>query len=537
MPLNDGIEFAYGDYVFDPRPLFTINKEIIKTASNDALATKYSLNLQGYILPTGIDPIDNNKGGLSKVFSGMDSLRDAFNKDHKLLRIQCIDPDTGDEEAPIVSGYPKVVSLDFTNAGDNYIRRADYTINLELPSITGSGGYDTHGIDCDDELVGGTDLTTHGITSVTDDLTIEFLDERMGVNEDLMFGNSDRGYYSLGKFPSVYSIQRSLTAVGDSLYCGDGEYTTPVQRASNYLSGVLTGLPLSGIAGGSLGAGQSGLETLMCSGANIYNQFRSVSVNPYEGSVSVNISMIALDSEQSGYEDFDISADRSIDSPFTTISINGTVQGLVPFRDECSGVPKISGALAKFSGDVSGAIYSRAAAIYDGGYGPRIQVEHGQGMPPGGALNPEPLSNNIGYNITEGTVVYNYTYDDRPVNCYTGALVETIRFTYNNPNDVFASLTILGKPRGPLYQQIGTSGTMTREISIDAVIPVAINSGWSVASDFILAPSGYDELVNDYQGYLATQYDQVFVNSESRSWEPKMGAFSYTKSWTVGYCF
>ena len=106
MPLNDGIEFAYGDYVFDPRPLFTINKEIIKTASNDALATKYSLNLQGYILPTGIDPIDNNKGGLSKVFSGMDSLRDAFNKDHKLLRIQCIDPDTGDEEAPIVSGYP-----------------------------------------------------------------------------------------------------------------------------------------------------------------------------------------------------------------------------------------------------------------------------------------------------------------------------------------------------------------------------------------------------------------------------------------------
>ena len=50
-------------------------------------------------------------------------------------------------------------------------------------------------------------------------------------------------------------------------------------------------------------------------------------------------------------------------------------------------------------------------------------------MPPGGALNPEPLSNNIGYNITEGTVVYNYTYDDRPVNCYTGALVETIRFT------------------------------------------------------------------------------------------------------------
>ena len=34
MPAGDGIVFKYGDYEFDPRPLFSVNKEMIKTPSN-----------------------------------------------------------------------------------------------------------------------------------------------------------------------------------------------------------------------------------------------------------------------------------------------------------------------------------------------------------------------------------------------------------------------------------------------------------------------------------------------------------------------
>ena len=55
---------------------------------------------------------------------------------------------------------------------------------------------------------------------------------------------------------------------------------------------------------------------------------------------------------------------------------------------------------------------------------------------------------------------------------YTGALTETISLTYNEPTDVFASLTVLGKSRGPLFQDIYTSGVTTRDISIDAIIKV-----------------------------------------------------------------
>ena len=90
MPAGDGLTFAYGDYSFDPRPLFTVNKEIIKTASNTGLATKYSMTLNGTILPTGID-LNDSKGGITTVLSGINDLRTAFNTDFNLLLLQCDD--------------------------------------------------------------------------------------------------------------------------------------------------------------------------------------------------------------------------------------------------------------------------------------------------------------------------------------------------------------------------------------------------------------------------------------------------------------
>ena len=131
MPAGDGITFSYGDYSFDPRPLFTINKEVIKTSANTGLTTKYSMSLNGTILPTGIN-LDDFKGGLNTVISGTHALETAFAKDFEVLLLKCEGTD------PIISGYPKVISVDVNNASDNYVRRADYTINLELVSLTGS---------------------------------------------------------------------------------------------------------------------------------------------------------------------------------------------------------------------------------------------------------------------------------------------------------------------------------------------------------------------------------------------------------------
>ena len=101
MPAGDGISFTYGNYSFDPRPLFVVDKEMIKTASNTGLATKYTVTLEGNILPTDIDPIEGNKAGLTQVLSGANDLRNAFSHDFQLLKLRCT------TATPLISGYPK----------------------------------------------------------------------------------------------------------------------------------------------------------------------------------------------------------------------------------------------------------------------------------------------------------------------------------------------------------------------------------------------------------------------------------------------
>ena len=499
MPLGDGISFKYGSYEFDPRPLFTVNKEMIKTASNSGLGTKYSLTLNGNILPTGV-ALDDAKGGLTQVFSGTDALRDAFAQDFNLLILQC------DTDSPLISGHPKIISVDVNHASDNYIQRADYTINLELPSLTGAG-YDVAGVSCYGTEVGN--LSSSGLISVSDEVTIEFLDERVG---------GDIAIASFGSIPSVFSIQRTVSAQGDSLCTGE-IYTEPWERAKAYVANNL-----------GLTPEMTGLTDLMCVGnINVANNFRNISINKTEGSVNATETWIAYTGATASTEEFEISIEKSMDQPLTSISINGTLQGLTDIGyDACSatGAPKFNNALAGWSG-VSGLLYSRAQSVYN-------SLPNSKGNPTG-LLNIDPLSESIGYNIIGGTVTYNHSYDDRPDNMYTGALTETISLTYNEPTDVFASLTVLGKARGPLFQDIYTSGVTTRDISIDAIIRI---EGDNTSNRFTAPPTIYDNFVNNYEASLTSVYgfNQVFVSSHSKSWEPKVGHFTLSKSWTVGYC-
>ena len=234
MPLGDGITFKYGDYQFDPRPLFTVNKETLKTPANTGLGTKYTVTLEGQILPTGINPIDGNVAGLTTVLSGTNVIRDAFAQDFRLLLLQCDSDGTGViPPNVIISGYPKVIGVDVRNAGDNYVQRAEYTINLELPSLTGTS-YDAAGIEVGGNTVG--DLSASGLISLTDEFTVEFLDERIGGNINIS---------NFGDIPTVFSLQRSVSAQGDSfgvtpdtLASGTG-YREPWQKAKDYISANL----------------------------------------------------------------------------------------------------------------------------------------------------------------------------------------------------------------------------------------------------------------------------------------------------------
>ena len=496
MPAGDGILFKYGEYQFDPRPLFTVDKQMVKTPSNTGLGTNYTVTLNGSILPSGIDPMDGNKGGLTKVFDETNSLRDAFSQDFKLFILQC------DSDTPIVSGYPRISSIDVANASDNYVRRADYSITLELPSLTGKA-YEAGGITCDGDSAGS--LQGYGLKSLTDEFNIEFLDEKVG---------GSLSTFTATTLPSVYSIQRNMTAQGDSTTC-IGSYQQPWEKAKAYISDNL-GFP------SDLGTATG----LLCvSGIYLYNNFRNISINKAEGSVTSNETWIASTSSSPYLEEVEVNIERSTESPLTSVNIAGSVQGLTDIDySSCppSTSPKYNKALLGWT-SVSGLIPSRVSAVYTSGPGN-----------PGGSLNPAALRQSIGYNPIGGSISYNYSYDDRPSLCNTSALTEKIVYNYNDPADVFASVTILGKSSGPLYQQMGTVGPTTRSISIDAVLP--LNSVCPGGISGSITPTFYNTLVNLFEASLNGAYSVVFVSDQSVSWEPHIGHFTLNKTWTVGSC-
>ena len=535
--------FSYGDYSFNPKPLFTIGKEYIKTPSQMGLGTRYTLTLEGQIIPaSGTIPGGDAKAGLTQVFSGVDELSRAFDNDFKLLELYC------DDGSPhIISGYPRITEFSVNNASDNYVVRADYSITLDLPSLTGAGfdpvgpaASGAGGCGVDDM-----DLSGSGIINYSDDFTVEFLDERVMDTPFVLNTDTAHGGHSMvlsGGGPSIFSIQRTITAQGDSLASADAAgachpYTQPWQRAREFVEnqlGINNGYPVEIEA----------LSGLMCPPSNgpspyeVVNNFRNISVNKTDGTVTANQTFLALTGGGiPAYEDFQVSTAQNLADPFITITIDGTVNGLSKIDYSgcpATGEPKFNNAIAYWANNISGTIYGRSQAVLD-----VVLKDTFSGHVNNAYVNYMPLSKTIGYNPIAGTVTYSYTYDNRPQNCYHHAITEEITFTENEPQDVFASLTILGRAAGPLFQTIGTIGARTRELSVNAVLPMVTNcsiTGVDGKGGFYGAPDVYDQLVLDYAAILAWNYPQVFVTASSKTWEPKTGRFSLNQSWTVGTC-
>jgi hypothetical protein len=450
------------------------------------------MTLNGTILPTGID-LDNNKGGLTTVIDDTHALRTAFEKDFHLLLLQC------DSDTPIISGYPKVVSIDINNSSDNYVRRADYTVSLELPTLTGTRS-DSLGLED-----GKGDLSSLGLVSLSDDSSIEFLDERIGGTSLSVFG---------GELPTVFTITRNISAQGESLSpTGSEGYVEPWERAKSYIINNLA----------STGDFHSHFSGLMCvNGLNITNNYRTLSVNKTDGSVSATQTYIAYTGNYSATEDFEVSVEQSSDTPYTNVSINGTIQGLVDIDygnggDECPPTgAKFNNAVSMFQGAVSGNMYSRAEKAFD---------IHGH-LGITGNLNIKPLSYTLGYNPIAGTVTYSTSYNDRLAFYYASAVTETISYTFNDRADLYASITVLGREAGPILQQLGSKGPKTQDVSIDVLVKPEVD----------IDPSAAPSVLTTAYAGIMDDPDSSLVTSDTKTWEPREGHFTWSKSWEIGTC-
>jgi hypothetical protein len=458
---------TYGSFTFDsinqPNPSVSISRNGERSPGTyDALFTPLEVTLEGNIITSGFQP----------VVSGIQAIESAFSTDLgcQTFKIQC------DSNTPLIDSSGVVTSINFQprNDGDLFAQNGAYSITLQIPSLSGEFP------------------VASGITAISEEWSIEHLDEKAG---GTAFGGS--------LMDTAFSVSHNVSLQLDGC-AADGLSTAETYLNTFYGSSTPSD------------ANVSNVFDISSLSITYYNHFRVINKNVQEGSVSMNESWVA--STGTALEDFEVTREKNIESDLITVTANGTIQGLasISYPAGTGSTSKMENAISHWTGVISGSLYSRANALYDGDY----------------SLNNSPSARSVGYNGGGGTVSYNYTFNDRPVNCVASAKSEIINISETNPNDVFTSLVILGRLEGPLFQEVNTSGAVTREISIEAILP---RSGGCTFADFT-APNNYDSLIDTYYAGLTAEFGQVFVNNDTKTWSPKDGRFTWTKSWTVGDC-
>lgn len=479
---------SYGSYNFTPVPFLRIAKEYGKTSDGTRIGTIYRTTLNGTLVNT-------NPGGLNSVMSGQDMLKSGLAIDGQLFLLQC-------NSGTVLSCYPRINSINFETSDNNWVYTCPYSIEIEF----------------DDQIAPPSSLSDGAvqppyIQSATEEWNIEFAD--------------DKNYYDWGgtdKPPYQLRMTHNVSAVGKRHYGASGLRKEAWKEARDYVVTKL-GFDYSVLA-------SSGSLNIATGLFAPYNHVRSNNINETDGSYGVSESWLVINSgtlaspNYAAIEDFTVTTKQSIEKDLVTVNIEGTVQGLEARSfgtspgDYSITRTKDTNAANYYSSKVVPLLYGRCSTEY--------------------AMNTSPVSQSYAVNPVAGTYTYSFEYNNRPSNCITGALTESIVINDNNPTDVFATLTVLGRTNGPILQGMGTVTASTREVSIECVMSrvtgCPTSSGLAHALIAASPKNQVKDLLCAFQSDLQANYGYVYKNADSEKWEPKEGRYSRQVTWTYQQC-
>jgi len=494
---------TYGAYSFIPVPLMQIAIDNHKTQDGTRLGQTFRVILNG-----SVTPLPTGTAGYINVDAMQDSLISALGTDGKRFYITC-------EGSDILDVYPRVNSINFEPTSDNWVNRANYTVELEFDHNTTVG-------------------TPPYIKDASEDWELEFAQDRAYFTSELSDVTTQyaNNYYNRDTSPYVLRMTHNLSAVGKSHYSTTGVSDSigtldraGWEEAQAYVLGRL------GSDNTFLQA--SGVVNLNVDDFQYYDHFRNQNVSELGGSFSVTESWIVINPSGSGVpgnvlEDFTTDVRKSKSSDLTTVTINGSIEGLSTVSYGTGTAPT--------GFNVSESKYAAAQSgwnIIQNRVLPRAQLVS-QALSTR-VLNSGVRTTLLAHNPTQGVITYSYEYDDRPTNCISGALFENITVVDNNPTDVFASLTVLGRAAGPVLQSIGTVTSATRDVSIEAIM--TLSTGCTVANLLATRPSVQASgILCTFETDLTGSYTTVFLQNDSENWNPKTGQYTRSTRWVYSNC-
>ncbi len=494
---------TYGSYSFTPVPFATINYDYNRAGDMDPLSSVGRITLNGTLTP-----LPDNTGGITQVVALQDALRSGLRTDGQLLDIQC-------GGSTIFSQNPRILSFNHDPTPDNWVFSTNYTIEMEF----------------DDWSPGRS-----GVTDANDEWQFEFFDDKFFFENDLsslvpaakQYGGSD---YAVDHPPYLGRLTHNVSAraIRASSELGNPGW----KRAESYV--------LSRIGVDAQHYEGSGVINLPS--GSPFNHMRTRQVDEINGSYSVSESWVILDSGAAltdfagnATEDFTATVRKSIESDFTTVSVEGSIEGL-EIRDYGNvnqndfGATKFVTSTTKYTNasaywtNILSRLLPRAQSIAEG-----VATRN---------LNQTALNFSVGHSPPQGVISYAYEYDDRPSNCITGSLSEIITMTDNNPADVFAQLTVLGRPAGPVLQEMGTKTLRTRDLNIEVVMAPSTGCTYSLLYG-ATSTNPRDQVKNvllcPMEQEISGSQDQVFVQNDTETWNPKTGRYSRSVTWAFIKC-
>jgi len=462
-----------------PAPLVEINRQLQKAGDGSDLNPIYTLQVQGELIAWKGSPSSSGTFWTGsdyppdEVIPDISRLKAILLKQEALKDLFCaegkwfeIQPYDG--SAPLKC-KPRNISIQFP-AGI-WHSRCPYTITLETDEMYINGVPS-----CDS-------LYSIKISAANETWAIEFNEQ--SESPELIH---------------TFRLTHSLTATGKRFFDDTGNLIKPAwQQARDWV------LPRLGIDGGRITA--SGVLNLP-SYYQGFNHARSENVDANGGNYSVTESWILASGN--ALEDFTVESNNSIQDGLVRVSLNGAVNGLET---------------RNLNFQITEAKYTNAINKYDV---IKNQLLSRAQSYSGVTLNPQSTALRVGRNITAGIITYSVEYDNRPTNYIANALTEQITIIDNNPNDVFASIAILGILAGPILQPINTVTAKQRQLNVSAIMPVSGISS-DLATAFNQKPN-IDNIILAATGTLT--FTQIFKDQDTESFEPKTGSFSHNLSWT-----
>lgn len=328
------------------------------------------------------------------------------------------------------------------------------------------------------------------------------------------------------------------------------------------------------------------------SGLNLYNHMRTIESNISAGSYGITDTWLGLGTGIKFVEDFTFEVNT--DNFIQTVTLQGTIKGLeeanitnnntyvvfpssimtgligqnfvTNFAAQNNINNKFINAVSGYISGVKPYLYERASLVLSSMNRPPDSVRTDRAGRPlqiiqpsvYGRLNITPFNYNESLNPNAGTVGYSITYNNKPGSWVSGALSSTLNITENNQTDIVAETFVLGRPLGPILERVGYSKS-ERRVSLEVVypIPTGYNESHPNSTQCIINKNRpefqqIDQLMSSFRpiapvafatlvptsSYGVANQGQVFKTSESQTWNPFEGRFSWDITWiyNTGLC-